>query len=51
MPQVEFNDEEHFLNAELDDPVWSEEPGKDSMENLCIHKIPRPATSNLNFWY
>ena len=30
--------------AELDDPMWDEEPLLDSREYLYIHEIPRPAT-------
>ena len=44
MPEVHTNDDEYLLTADLDDPVWSEEPVPDSWEDLCIHKIPRPET-------
>ena len=44
MPEVDSDDKQYLLTADLDDPVWSEEPVPDTWEYLCIHKIPRPAT-------
>ena len=44
MPEVDSDVEEYLPTAELDDPVWSEEPVPDGWEYMCIHQIPRPAT-------
>ena len=45
------NEEEDFPTAELDDPVWSEEPVPNRWQQLCIHQIPyhtpRPVTQPL----
>ena len=30
MPEVDSNDEEHLQTADMDNPVWSEEPVPDS---------------------
>ena len=50
---MDSNDEEdNFPTAELDDPVWSEEPVSSSHQQLCIHQIwchtSRPATLPYN---
>ena len=42
--EEDSEDEEDLLTADLDDPVWSEEPVPDNWEYLCIHEIPRPDT-------
>ena len=34
------DEEEDFPTADLDDPVWSEEPILNSQQHLCIHQIP-----------
>ena len=34
------DEEEDLPTAELDDPMWDEEPVPDSREYLCIHEIP-----------
>ena len=44
MPEVDSDDEDYLLTADLYDPVWSEEPVQDSQEYLCINEIPRPET-------
>ena len=38
---MDSNDEEEdFPTADLDDPLWSEEPIPSSRKQLCIHQIP-----------
>ena len=39
------SDGEYFPMVDLDDPVLSEEPVPDCQAYLCIHLIPRPATT------
>ena len=43
-PETDCEDEEPFPTADVDDPVWDEEPVSDSRVYLCIHEIPRLAT-------
>ena len=43
-PEVDPDDLENLLSAELDDPVWSKMPLSDIQEYQCMHQIPRPAT-------
>ena len=45
MPEVDSNDEDFLPTADLHDQVWSKKPVSDSPKCLCIHQIPRPATS------
>ena len=44
MPEVDSDDEDYLPPADLDDPVWSDQPVQDSQEYLCIHEILRQAT-------
>ena len=46
-PEIRSDGEEYLPAADLDGPVWSEEPVPDSQEYQCIHLIPRPATPPL----
>ena len=44
MPETDSEDDEEPLQtANLDDPVWDEEPVPGSREYHCIHETPRPA--------
>ena len=52
LPKMDSDDEEeYFPTADLDHPVWSEEPIPSSCQQLCIHQTtchtPRPATWSL----
>ena len=47
MPEVDSDNKEYLLSADLDDLVWSKEPLPDIQEYLCIHKIPGQASPPL----